>query len=138
MNSAFVFAIAIFMLAVIVCVVRLGGLTNTIQYLRKSDNRMILKGIIAFIGAGVLIGSLFGLFGCSEAKAEEPEAEWFKYGELYLGVDWPVMNVRIGKYPVYEGVICRGDNWNAKIKTIDYLARLRGENERLWEQEKDE
>lgn len=49
-----------------------------------------------------------------------------------------INDVRTGKYDVYEGVICKGDNWNAKIKTIDYLARLRGENEKLWEQEKDE
>jgi hypothetical protein len=36
-----------------------------------------------------------------------------------------IADVREGKYPVYEGVICKGDKWNAKIKTIEYLDRLR-------------
>lgn len=49
-----------------------------------------------------------------------------------------ITDVREGRYPVYEGVICKGDTWNAKIKTIEYLNRLRGENNKLWEQEKDE
>lgn len=49
-----------------------------------------------------------------------------------------IMDVREGKYPVYEGVICKGEDWSAKIKTIQFLDRLRNENEGLWEEEKDE
>jgi hypothetical protein len=49
-----------------------------------------------------------------------------------------IQDVRNGKYPVYEGVICKGDGWSAKIKTIEYLERLRGEDELKWEEEKDE
>lgn len=47
-------------------------------------------------------------------------------------------DVRQGKYPVYEGVICKGADWTAKVKTIKFLDRLRGENESLWNEEKDE
>lgn len=49
-----------------------------------------------------------------------------------------IQDVRNGKYPVYEGVVCKGDDWVAKIKTIEYLNRLRGENESLWLEERDE
>lgn len=49
-----------------------------------------------------------------------------------------INDVRDGKYPVYEGVVCKGDDWTAKIKTIEYLERLRGENPLLWNEEKDE
>lgn len=47
-------------------------------------------------------------------------------------------DIRNGKYPVYEGVVCKGDNWMAKIKTIEYLDRLHSENEALWLEERDE
>ena len=33
--------------------------------------------------------------------------------------------VRNGQYPVYEGVICKGSGFMAKIKTIEYLNRLK-------------
>lgn len=46
--------------------------------------------------------------------------------------------VRNGKYPVYEGVICKGDDWCAKIKTIEFLDRLHDQYHSLWEEEKDE
>lgn len=49
-----------------------------------------------------------------------------------------IEDVRQGKYPVYEGVICKGADWNAKIKTIEFLNRLKGVDESLWNQEKDE
>lgn len=46
---------------------------------------------------------------------------------VYEGnMNYPFINdVRIGKYPVVEGVICKGINWSAKIKTISYLEKLR-------------
>lgn len=47
-------------------------------------------------------------------------------------------DVRNGKYPVYEGVVCKGDDWTAKIKTVQYLERLHSENPLLWNEEKDE
>ena len=49
-----------------------------------------------------------------------------------------IQDVRNGKCTVYEGVVCKGDDWVAKIKTIEYLNRLRGENESLWLEERDE
>jgi hypothetical protein len=49
-----------------------------------------------------------------------------------------IEDVRNGKYPVYEGVICKGEDWTAKVKTLDYLNRLRDTNEGLWQEEKDE
>lgn len=49
-----------------------------------------------------------------------------------------VDDVRNGKYPVYEGVICKGDEWSAKIKTIQYLDRLKNEFEDQWEKENQE
>jgi hypothetical protein len=49
-----------------------------------------------------------------------------------------VRDVKSGKYPVYEGVICKGDGWQAKIKTDEYLARLFRDDLSLWEVEKDE
>jgi len=47
-------------------------------------------------------------------------------------------NVREGRYPVYEGVVCKGVDWNAKIKTVEYLDRLKKENTEAWELMKDE
>lgn len=46
-----------------------------------------------------------------------------------------IEDVRNGNYPVYEGVICKGADWSAKIKTVEYLSRLRNEHEDLWQQE---
>ncbi len=43
-----------------------------------------------------------------------------------------IQDVRNGKYPVYEGVICKGGDWNAKIKTIEYLERLKTFDPKLW------
>lgn len=47
---------------------------------------------------------------------------------VYEGnMNYPFINaVRIGEYPVYEGVVCKGIDWNAKIKTNKYLERLKG------------
>lgn len=47
-------------------------------------------------------------------------------------------DVRQGKYPVYEGVICKGEDWNAKVKTIEYLNRLHDTYQGLWNEERDE
>lgn len=47
-------------------------------------------------------------------------------------------DVRSGKYPVYEGVICKGDGWSSKIKTIEFLNRLHDTHQNLWNEEKDE
>ena len=49
-----------------------------------------------------------------------------------------VDDVRKGRYPVYEGVVCKGVDWNAKIKTLEYLERLKNENTEAWELMKDE
>ena len=44
-----------------------------------------------------------------------------------------ISDVRSGVYPVYEGVICKGSGWTAKIKTTQYLDRLKSDNPLLWE-----
>ena len=49
-----------------------------------------------------------------------------------------IADVRDGKYPVDEGVICKGADWMAKIKCIAYLDKLRSQNPALWETEKHE
>lgn len=36
-----------------------------------------------------------------------------------------IQDVREGKYPVYEGVICKGDDFMVKIKTNEFLDRLK-------------
>lgn len=46
-----------------------------------------------------------------------------------------ITDVQNGKYPVYEGVICKGDGWTAKIKTIEFMNRLRETNESLWRED---
>lgn len=46
-----------------------------------------------------------------------------------------IEDVRNGKYPVYEGVICKGANWSAKVKTIEFLERLKSYNPNLWAEE---
>lgn len=49
-----------------------------------------------------------------------------------------IEDVRSGKYPVYEGVICKGEDWIAKVKTVEFLNRLRETHQNLWNDEKDE
>jgi hypothetical protein len=44
-----------------------------------------------------------------------------------------IEDIRNGKYPVYEGVICKGDGWSAKIKTLEYLERLKNTFPDTWE-----
>ena len=41
--------------------------------------------------------------------------------------------VRHGQYPVYEGVVCKGDGWNAKIKTHEFINRLKNRYGTEWE-----
>lgn len=44
-----------------------------------------------------------------------------------------IESVRHGNYPVYEGVVCKGDGWNAKIKTFEYINRLKNRFGDEWE-----
>ena len=48
-----------------------------------------------------------------------------------------VEDVRIGKYDVTEGVVCKGINqkksWMAKVKTYAYLERLKSQFKDEWE-----
>ncbi len=43
------------------------------------------------------------------------------------------LDVYEGKYPVVEGIVCKGDNWTAKVKTQAYLERLKGKFGNDWE-----
>lgn len=43
-----------------------------------------------------------------------------------------IMDVRSGKYPVDEGVICKGDDFMVKIKTDAYFAKLRNQFDDNW------
>jgi hypothetical protein len=36
-----------------------------------------------------------------------------------------IRDVRAGKYPVWEGVVAKGDDWMAKIKTEAYMLKLK-------------
>lgn len=49
-----------------------------------------------------------------------------------------IRDVQSGKYPVYEGVICKGEDWMTKIKTIKFLERLRDTQPKIWTEQKDE
>lgn len=44
-----------------------------------------------------------------------------------------IHDIQNSKYAVYEGVVCKGDGWNAKIKTNTYLERLKGKFGNDWE-----
>lgn len=45
-----------------------------------------------------------------------------------------IMDVRRGKYPVFEGVIAKGNDFSVKIKTNQYFERLRHKFSDKWEQ----
>jgi hypothetical protein len=49
-----------------------------------------------------------------------------------------VDDVRHGAYPVYEGVVCKGDDWMAKIKTFKYINDLKQRYGNEWEQHADD
>lgn len=59
---------------------------------------------------------------------------------VYEGVlnDSLVADVKAGRYPVYEGVVCKGgsghDLWMRKIKTAAYMARLKQVFPENWEE----
>ena len=44
-----------------------------------------------------------------------------------------IEDVRHGAYPVYEGVVCKGNDWVSKIKTFEYLNRLKNRFGDDWE-----
>lgn len=44
-----------------------------------------------------------------------------------------IMDVRKGRYPVFEGVICKGSGFMVKIKTDEYFRQLRHKLPRDWE-----
>lgn len=45
-----------------------------------------------------------------------------------------IMDVRRGKYPVFEGVIAKGNDFSVKIKTNQYFEKLRHKFNDKWEQ----
>ena len=45
-----------------------------------------------------------------------------------------IEDVRAGKYPVWEGVVCKGDDFMCKIKTDAYLRKLREVYPQRWNQ----
>lgn len=91
MNSGFMFALIIVAITVIVAVARLGGFKNAFKYLQDPANQKIAAGIKMFAGAGVVLGIIFGLLACSPAHADEQEElKWFSYGEIFVGVDFPI------------------------------------------------
>ena len=45
-----------------------------------------------------------------------------------------VMDVKKGKYPVFEGVIAKGNDYMVKIKTDEYFRHLRHKFPQQWEQ----
>jgi hypothetical protein len=45
-----------------------------------------------------------------------------------------VQGVRAGEYPVWEGVVCKGDNFMFKVKTDAYLRKLRQVYPQRWNQ----
>ena len=47
-------------------------------------------------------------------------------------------DVRTGKYDVVEGVVCKGIDWTAKIKTEAFLDRLKQKYEADWEKYTDD
>lgn len=64
-------------------------------------------------------------------------ADWYEWSAkvIYRGnLNQQFINdVRHGAYPVYEGVVCKGDGWSAKIKTFEYLNRLKNRFGDEWE-----
>lgn len=45
-----------------------------------------------------------------------------------------IMDVQKGKYPVFEGVIAKGNDFMVKIKTDEYFRMLRHQFPKDWEQ----
>ena len=92
MNSGFAFALVILAIAVFTSVFRLGGFSVALDYLRDPKNKKIAAGIKMFAGAGIAIGIIFGLllFSSNANGAEEERVEWFNYGEIFIGVDFPM------------------------------------------------
>jgi hypothetical protein len=44
-----------------------------------------------------------------------------------------IADIRAGKYPVWEGVVAKGEDWRCKIKTDAYLAKLKEVFGAKWE-----
>jgi hypothetical protein len=57
-------------------------------------------------------------------------AEVIYRGEIDLQF---IQDVREGKYPVVEGVVCKGDDFVFKVKTNEYLAKLKRVFQDKWE-----
>ena len=45
-----------------------------------------------------------------------------------------VMDVKTGKFPVFEGVICKGSDFSIKIKTDEYFRQLRHKYPERWQE----
>ncbi len=92
MNSGIAFAICILCIALNVAAFRLGGIRNAIKYIRDPQHKSIEKGVVLFSGIGIIVGIIFAIL-INTAHAAEPEQEelnWFKYGEIFIGVDFPI------------------------------------------------
>lgn len=70
-----------------------------------------------------------------------------EFAELFNGHSWSpeviykgkltsqfIQDVRAGRYPVVEGVVCKGDGFMVKIKTYQYLEKLKAVFSNKWEQ----
>ena len=79
MNSGLLFIATTLIVAIVAILWAYKSPSNAIRYFKTSEGKKVLKGILAFIAFGVI---LVLATACNPAHAD-----WFEYGEVYIGLD---------------------------------------------------
>lgn len=81
MNSGILFILAVLCVALIALLVVFKSPGRMVRYFKTKEGKGVLAGIALFISFGVIF-----VFG-PKVFAEERHGTWFKYGEVFLGLD---------------------------------------------------
>ncbi|MGH1470155.1 MAG: hypothetical protein ACRBCS_03120 [Cellvibrionaceae bacterium] len=84
MSGALIFAALLVLVPFFLVIVVYGDIGSAKKFWATKKGKNVFGGIAMFCGLGLLVAALSLLFS---PKASAESGSWFKYGEIYLGID---------------------------------------------------
>ena len=106
MNPGLAFSLSIILAVIIMMLVVHKTPSKALSWWRDAKNKNIKMGIKVFCGVGIVLGLLVAAV---KAEASESDFKWFDYGEVYLGMDYPMFG-RVSPQCEEDGV---NDKWTS-------------------------
>lgn len=89
MHYGYAFSILAVVIAFTVMLVVFKTPEAMVKWWKNPSSSNARKGIQTFVGIAILAGIIVA--NTADASEVDHEIEWFKYGELYIGIDHPMM-----------------------------------------------